>query len=417
MDDRMSIRRRLSKRIEDRMDYLSEPEDEVILKEIDEGIKEELSEGYIPLKERLALRNELFHTFRKLDLLSELIEDSEVTEIMINGYDRIFIEKQGRLLELDKHFFNEEKLYDVIQQIVSFCNRMVNETHPIVDARLMDGSRVNVVLPPVALDGPVMTIRRFSKDPITMKKLLEFGSISEEAAGLLKLLVRAGYNIFISGGTGSGKTTFLNALSAFIPSDERVITIEDSAELSIQGIRNLVRMETREPNVEGENGIFMSDLIKSSLRMRPNRIVVGEVRDGAALDMLQAMNTGHDGSISTGHANSARDMLRRLETMVLMAADLPMGSIQGQLVSAIDIIVHLGRLRDKRRSVLEISEVLDIKNGEYIMNPIYSFVEDKEKSSIKRVCGSLLRVGELTQTEKLKREGVYEEYENLIKKE
>ncbi|MBR6221928.1 MAG: CpaF family protein [Lachnospiraceae bacterium] len=417
MDDRMSIRRRLSKRIEDRMDYLSEPEDEVILKEIDEGIKEELSEGYIPLKERLALRNELFHTFRKLDLLSELIEDSEVTEIMINGYDRIFIEKQGRLLELDKHFFNEEKLYDVIQQIVSFCNRMVNETHPIVDARLMDGSRVNVVLPPVALDGPVMTIRRFSKDPITMKKLLEFGSISEEAAGLLKLLVRAGYNIFISGGTGSGKTTFLNALSAFIPPDERVITIEDSAELSIQGIRNLVRMETREPNVEGENGIFMSDLIKSSLRMRPNRIVVGEVRDGAALDMLQAMNTGHDGSISTGHANSARDMLRRLETMVLMAADLPMGSIQGQLVSAIDIIVHLGRLRDKRRSVLEISEVLDIKNGEYIMNPIYSFVEDKEKSSIRRVCGSLLRVGELTQTEKLKREGVYEEYEKLIKKE
>lgn len=417
MDDRMSIRRRLSKRIEDRMDYLSEPEDEVILKEIDEGIKEELSEGYIPLKERLALRNELFHTFRKLDLLSELIEDSEVTEIMINGYDRIFIEKQGRLLELDKHFFNEEKLYDVIQQIVSFCNRMVNETHPIVDARLMDGSRVNVVLPPVALDGPVMTIRRFSKDPITMKKLLEFGSISEEAAGLLKLLVRAGYNIFISGGTGSGKTTFLNALSAFIPPDERVITIEDSAELSIQGIRNLVRMETREPNVEGENGIFMSDLIKSSLRMRPNRIVVGEVRDGAALDMLQAMNTGHDGSISTGHANSARDMLRRLETMVLMAADLPMGSIQGQLVSAIDIIVHLGRLRDKRRSVLEISEVLDIKNGEYIMNPIYSFVEDKEKSSIRRVCGSLLRVGELTQTEKLKREGVYEEYEKLIKEE
>ncbi len=417
MDDRSNLRKRLSKRIEDRMDYLSEPEDDVILREIDAGIREELSEGYIPLKERLALRNELFHTFRKLDLLSELIEDEEVTEIMINGYDRIFIEKQGRLAELDKHFFNEEKLYDVIQQVVSFCNRMVNETHPIVDARLADGSRVNVVLPPVALDGPVMTIRRFSKDPITMEKLKSFGSVSEEASELLKLLVQAGYNIFISGGTGSGKTTFLNALSAFIPSDERVITIEDSAELSIQGIKNLVRMETREPNVEGENGIFMSDLIKSSLRMRPNRIVVGEVRDGAALDMLQAMNTGHDGSLSTGHANSARDMLRRLETMVLMAAELPVSSIQGQLVSALDIIIHLGRLRDKRRSVLEITEVLDIKNGEYILNPIYEFCEDKEKSSNSKVWGELKRVGVLMETEKLKREGVFDAYEKLIASE
>ena len=359
---------------------------------------------FVSLNERRELQRQLFYEVRRLGILEELISDSTVTEIMVNGTEAVFVEKEGKLFKWDRSFETVEKLKDVIQQIVAKSNRVVNEASPIVDARLENGSRVNVVMNPVALNGPILTIRRFPDDPITMTDLINFGSITTEAVNFLKELVISGYNIFVSGGTGSGKTTFLNALSEFIPSDERVITIEDSAELQIQGVDNLVRMETRNANVEGASPITIRDLIKSSLRMRPDRIIVGEIRDGAALDFLSAANTGHDGSLSTGHANSAKDMLSRIETMVLMAMDLPLNAIRRQIASAVDIIIHLGRLRDKSRKVLEITEVIDFSDGEIILSPVYEFIETGKKGS-KKVEGRLEKRGELKHIEKLQKSG------------
>ena len=381
------------------VDLSRELSDEELLDMIDHTLQLRGKERYLGIKERLRLRREIFNSIRRLDILQELVEDAEITEIMINGASRIFIEKAGRIEEWDRQFESERKLFDIIQQIVSGANRVINETNPIVDARLYDGSRVNIVLPPVSLTGPVVTIRKFPKKPMTMEKLISYGSISGEAAEFLKELVEAGYNIFISGGTGAGKTTFLNALSGYIPSNERVITIEDSAELQLVSIPNLVRLEVRNANVEGKNAVTIRDLIKSSLRMRPDRIIVGEVRDDAAIDMLQGLNTGHSG-LSTGHANSAGDMLSRLETMVLLGADIPALAVRRQIASAIDLIVHLGRLRDRSRRVLEITEVLDCVDGEIEMNPLFVFREEGETDgriigSLKRTRGSLIHVNKL----------------------
>ena len=344
-------------------------EDNELYSKIDELLytKRDLS-----LKNKLYLRSAIFNSFRRLDILSELLDNPEITEIMINSHREIFIERFGRQEKLNRSFESKDQLEEVIQTIVSKVNRTVNTSNPIVDARLEDGSRVHVVLPPISLKGPTLTIRKFP-EPITMEKLIAYKSLTEDAAEFVKALTRAGYNIFISGGTNSGKTTFLNALSQYIPSDERVITIEDSAELQIQNVSNLVSMETRNANSEGEGQVSMSDLIKASLRMSPNRIIVGEVRGGEALDMLNAMNTGHDGSISTGHANSARDMLKRMEVMILQAADLPLPAIRSMIASAIEIIIHLGKTRDHKRRVLEISEVTGIENGEIILNQLYKY--------------------------------------------
>lgn len=362
---------------------------------------------YLPLGQRIDLKNRLFDSFRRLDILQELVDDPEVTEIMVNGKDHIFVERSGRLERWDRSFEQVEQLEDMIQQIVSKINRVVNVSRPIADARLVeDGSRVHIVLPPIALDGPVVTIRKFP-EPITIDRLIRYGSLTREAADFLEKLVRSGYNIFISGGTGSGKTTFLNALSAYIPETERVITIEDSAELQITQIPNLVRLETRGANAEGEGAVEISDLIRASLRMRPNYLIVGEVRGKECLDMLQALNTGHFG-LSTGHGNSARDMLSRLETMTLMAADIPLTAVRGQIASAIDILVHLGRLRDRSRRVLEITEVTGYAEGEIQLNPLYRFEErgdadeDRSPGGAKQgVCGSLTAVGTLARQEKL----------------
>lgn len=326
----------------------------------------------IGLKEKLYLRSAVFDSFRRLDLLSELLDDKNVTEIMINSPKEIFIEKKGKMERWNRSFQSDEQLYDLIQQIVSRINRAVNTKSPIVDARLEDGSRVHVVLPPIALKGPTLTIRKFP-EPITIQKLIQLGSLTEEAAAFLESLVQASYNIFISGGTNSGKTTFLNALSQYIPKTERIITIEDSAELQIQGVNNLVSLETRNANAEGEGAVTISDLIKASLRMSPNRIIVGEVRGKECLDMLNAMNTGHDGSISTGHGNTAHDMLRRMETMVLQGAELPLSSIRNMIASAIEIMVHLGRSKDHKRRVMEISEVIGVENGEIQLKKLYQY--------------------------------------------
>ena len=326
----------------------------------------------IGLQEKLYLRTAVFDSFRRLDLLSELLDDKNVTEIMINGPKEIFVEKKGKMEKWNRSFQSEEQLFDLIQQIVSRINRAVNTKSPIVDARLEDGSRVHVVLPPIALKGPTVTIRKFP-EPITMAKLIQLGSLTEEAALFLESLVKASYNIFISGGTNSGKTTFLNALSQYIPKRERIITIEDSAELQIREVENLVSLETRNANAEGEGAVSISDLIKASLRMSPNRIIVGEVRGKECLDMLNAMNTGHDGSISTGHGNTSKDMLRRMETMVLQGADLPLSSIRNMIASAIEIMVHLGRTKDHKRRVLEISEVTGVENGEIQLKTLYQY--------------------------------------------
>lgn len=381
--------------------------DEQMENMIEEKVLELSRNRYISIAERQQIKEELFNVFRKLDVLSELLENDEISEIMVNGEQHIFIEKQGKIYQVPEQFASEERLRNVIQQIVSSCNRIVNETVPIVDARLQDGSRVNVVLPPVALDGAVMTIRKFPKEFFTMAKLVHMESITKDAAVFLEKLVKARYNIFISGGTGSGKTTFLNVLSNYIPSDERVITIEDSAELQIKGIPNLVRLETRNANVEGENAITMSDLIKAALRMRPTRIIVGEVRDQAAMDMANSMLTGHDGSISTGHGNSAEEMMLRLVTMILMGYDMPVLAIKQQLAAAIDIVVHLGRLRDNSRRVLEISEVAGVTDGEIVLRPIYRFHETSNGKG--KVVGSLQREQNLLHTEKLLMSGIWEE--------
>lgn len=405
LKDYGELKEELHRRVLGQLDYGREQSDEEIMEIIDEVLLEEQLLRLLPVSESHHLRTELFYSLRRLDILQSLIEDQEITEIMINGPGSIFVERAGHLQELDVGFESEEKLQNVIQQIVAGCNRVVNEASPIVDARLSNGARVNIVMSPVALNGPIVTIRRFPDTPITMEELIRWESISREVAEFLQLLVQAGYNIFISGGTGSGKTTFLNVLSGYIPAWERVITIEDSAELQLQGLRNLVRMETRNSNVEGCREITIRDLIRTSLRMRPNRIIVGEVRGAEAVDMMQCLNTGHDGSMSTGHANSAPDMLSRLENMILMGMDIPLAAIRKQIVSGIDIIVHLGRLRDRSRKVLEVSEVLDCEGDRIRLNPLYRF-EESEESREGRVMGSLVRKGGLMHDHKLKAAGL-----------
>lgn len=396
---------KLKAMILERIDFSRELPDEEIKDMIDELVIGESKRRPIDLEERRHLRQELFYSIRKLDILQELVDDTSVTEIMINGPEDIFIERRGRVCRYEMKFESAGKLEDIIQQMVAGCNRTVNEASPIVDARLQNGSRVNVVLSPVALNGPIVTIRKFPDNPIMMKDLLAFGTLTEEAAGFLAKLVEAKYNIFISGGTGSGKTTFLNALSYYIPQEERIITIEDNAELQIKNIPNIVKMETRNANVEGCKEITIRDLIKTSLRMRPDRIIVGEVRGGEAIDMMQCLNTGHDGSMSTGHANSSADMLNRLETMVLMGMDLPVSAIRQQIASGIDIIVHLGRLRDKSRRVLEIVEAIGYENDEIRLSVLYSFEEEGEEKD-GRIIGRLKRKEELTHVKKLKMAGI-----------
>lgn len=376
---------------------LSKMSDEDLEDRIEEVVIQRLGNQYCSINQRVSIVQQIYSSIRGFGLLDSIISDDTITEVMINGPENVFIEQNGRLFKLDKQFESQRRLEDIIQRIVGLAGREVNQANPICDTRLPDGSRVNVVLPPIALCGPTVTIRKFSKTPMTIEKLIEYGSITQEIADILQLLVKAKYNIFISGGTGSGKTTFLNALSNYIPKDERVITIEDSAELQIEGIENLVSLETRNANTSGAGQITIRDLIKSSLRMRPERIIVGEVRGGEALDMLQAMNTGHDGSLSTGHANSTQDMLSRLETMVLQgAAGLPLEAIRQQIASAVDIIIHLSRLRDKSRKTMEICEVVGYESGSgnetgrIILNPLYVFVED-ENSTLEKVSGKLKR--------------------------
>lgn len=365
--------------------------DDILEKQVREEVDAYFGKKYVSISDKALLTDQVFSAIRGFGLLDTIINDQTVTEVMINGPDEIFIEKSGKLMKLEERFESEEKLQDIIQRIVALAGREVNQANPIVDTRLPDGSRVNVVLPPISLKGPIVTIRKFSKEPMTVERLIQYGSITTQIADVLKLLVKAKYNIFICGGTGSGKTTFLNAISNFIPSDERVITIEDSAELQIANIDNLVSLETRNANTAGAGAVTIRDLIKSALRMRPDRIVVGEVRGAEALDMLQAMNTGHDGSLSTGHANSTRDMLSRLETMVLTGAEgLPLDAVRQQIASAVDIIVHLSRLRDRSRKTMEITEVVKYENGQIQLNPLYVFKEE-ETSTMDKVIGTLKR--------------------------
>lgn len=399
------LKRELRTKVQERMDFGRDLSDREVEETIDEVLLGQECLITCPVEMRRRLKKELFDSLRRLDILQIFVEDSSVTEIMINGKDNIFVEQDGRMKKLDVGFESLEKLQDVIQQIVAGCNRVVNEASPIVDARLPNGSRVNIVMNPVALNGPIVTIRRFPDKPITMEKLLENNSLSLEAAEFLEKMVKAKYNIFISGGTGSGKTTLLNVLSHCIPPDERVITIEDSAELQLQGLSNLVQLETRNSNVEGCNEITIRELIRSSLRMRPDRIIVGEVRGAEAIDMLQCLNTGHDGSMSTGHANSAKDMLARLENMVLMGVELPLAAIRQQIASGVDIIVHLGRLRDKSRRVLEIVEILGCENNDIKLNPLFIFEESGEDSA-GGIVGRLQRKGALLRENKLKAAGL-----------
>ena len=372
---------------------------------IEECVQEESKVYIIPLRQREIIEESVFNAIRRLDILQEILEDDSITEIMINGSKDIFIERNGNLQRWDKHFETTDKLEDVAQKIAALSNKIVNTSVPIVDTRLDDGSRVSIVLPPIAIDGPVITIRKFYDDPLTMEKLIAFHSVTQEAAEFLEKAVKAKYNIFISGATGSGKTTFLNVLSNYIPSDERVITIEDSAELQIKNIDNLVRLESRKANIEGKNEITIRDLIKASLRLRPDRIVVGEVRGDETLDMVQAMTTGHDGSLSTGHGNSPQDMMSRLETMILMGMDMSLSAVRKQLVSAIDIIIHLGRLRDRTRRVMKIVEIAGLQNGEVQYNTLFEFKETGEKDG--KVLGGLVSTQkELMHKEKMLAAGI-----------
>jgi len=391
----------------DQLEMTRDVSDDEIYGMIDEIIAESDPRHRLRLTDRMNLRTELFNSVRRLDILQELIDDDSVTEIMCNGLSAIYIERAGRLMLWDKHFTSRDKLTDIVQQIVAKCNRVANESVSIVDARLENGARVNIVMNPIAIDGPVITIRRFPDHPISMPQLIAWNSVSAEAAEYLKKLVEAGYNIFISGGTGSGKTTFLNALSNYIPKDERIITIEDNAELQIQGVRNLVRLEARRANAEGANAVTIRDLIKSSLRMRPDRIIVGEVRGDETIDMLQSLNTGHDGSLSTGHGNSPKDMLSRLETMVLMGLEIPVSAIRRQIASGIDIMVHLSRMRDKSRKVLEILEITgyDARAEEILTNTLFEY-ELQGSGRDGRVLGQLKQVGHLQNTLKLERAGI-----------
>ena len=405
MESKEARKRRLREKLAESIDYSAEKSDEEIQELIDEMLTKESKIVPLGLAERGQLRRELFHAVRKLDILQDLIDDTQITEIMINGADNIFMEKAGRLMRSDLRFESKEQLQNVIQQIVAGCNRVVNEASPIVDARLQNGSRVNIVLDPVALNGPIVTIRRFPDKPIMMEDLIAYGSIDREVSKWLQKLVQAKYNIMISGGTGSGKTTFLNALSYYIPKEERVITIEDNAELQLLGLPNLVRMEKRNANVEGCSEISIRDLIKTSLRMRPDRIIVGEVRGGEAFDMMQCFNTGHDGSMSTGHANSCEDMLSRLENMILMGIEIPLVAIRQQIASGVDLIVHLGRLRDKSRRVLEIMEITGFEKNEILLNPLFLFEENGEDDS-GNIIGKLERNEKLLRGDKLKTAGL-----------
>ncbi len=389
------------------LDLSREVTDEDMKERIAGKVEEQGRKAGLSIAGRKKMGRELFFSLRRLDFLQELLEDNSITEIMVNGSQSIFIERDGKLSKWDRKFLEEQRLRDIIQQIAAGCNRMVNEAAPIMDARLSNGARVNVVLPPVALNGPIITIRRFPDKPILMKQLIACHTITQEAAGFLRQLVQAGYNILISGGTGSGKTTFLNALSQYIPAGERIVTIEDSAELQLQGIENLVRLEVRNANASGCQAITIRDLIKTSLRMRPDRIIVGEVRSAEAIDMLQAMNCGHDGSMSTGHANSTRDFLLRLETMVMMGMELPVAVVRRQIASGVDIIIHLGRLRDKSRRVLEITEVLGMEGEEIALQTLFAFREEGE-DRMGRICGGLIKKEELYHQEKLRRAGMAE---------
>ena len=371
-----------------------EESDQGVMENIDSLIGDYCRTTYMPISRREALRRELFSSVRKMDVLEELLEDDTITEIMVNRWDKIFIEKDGKIFPLDKTFSSPEKLDDVIQQMASRCNRVINTLQPIVDARLKNGERINAVIAPVALDGPILTIRRFPNEPITMEKLLEMDSLTKEAAEVLKVLIRAGYTILIGGGTGAGKTTFLNAMSQYIPEDERVITIEDNAELQLQGLPNLVRLECRQANIEKNQEISIGDLLKTCLRMRPSRIIVGEVRSREAAELLQAVNVGNDGSLSTIHANSCKDMISRLETMVLMGIDLPVPVIRRQILSGFDIFIHLGRMRDKSRKVMEICEIDRMCDGEILLNPLFVRKQKLEKT------------GELIHREKLGKAGI-----------
>lgn len=382
-----------------RLDLSREIDDEELETIITEERMAFARDGMLSIRDRVRLEQQVFNSLRKLDAIQELVDDPEVSEIMVNGPKQIFYEKRGRIHRWAGQFSSEERLVDILQQIVARHNRVINLSAPIVDSRLADGSRVNMVLAPISIDGSALTIRKFPKNPLTMQQLIAMGAVSRDAAELLQILVRARYSMIISGGTGSGKTTFLNALSQYIPSDERIITIEDSAELQIQDVDNLVRLETRNSNTEGVAPITIHDLIRTALRMRPDRIIVGECRGAEAFDMLQAFNTGHDGSLSTGHANSSRDILSRLEMMVLMGMELPLGAIRRQIVSGVDIIIHLGRLRDKSRKVLEIAEVTGLKDGEILLNPLYVFEETGMENG--KILGSLQKKNPLSDTRKL----------------
>ena len=384
----------LRKQLMECLENTWEESDQGVMENIDSLIGDYCRTTYMPISRREALRRELFSSVRKMDVLEELLEDDTITEIMVNRWDKIFIEKDGKIFPLDKTFSSPEKLDDVIQQMASRCNRVINTLQPIVDARLKNGERINAVIAPVALDGPILTIRRFPNEPITMEKLLEMDSLTKEAAEVLKVLIRAGYTILIGGGTGAGKTTFLNALSQYIPEDERVITIEDNAELQLQGLPNLVRLECRQANIEKNQEISIGDLLKTCLRMRPSRIIVGEVRSREAAELLQAVNVGNDGSLSTIHANSCKDMISRLETMVLMGIDLPVTVIRRQILSGFDIFIHLGRMRDKSRKVMEICEIDRMCDGEILLNPLFVRKQNLEKT------------GELIHREKLGKAGI-----------
>jgi pilus assembly protein CpaF len=400
-DDLQALKEKIRLQLLDEMDMSKELSDEEVKHQIREHLLQEGHNRQIPPAKRLQMEREIFNCLRKMDVLSELLEEEDVTEIMINGPDRIFVEKKGRLYQSKKRFSSKEKLSDVIQQIASARNKAVNESNPIVDTRLSDGSRVNIILPPIAVDSGILSIRRFPKEPINMARLLSFHSLNQEMADFLKVLVAAGYNIFLSGGTGSGKTTFLNALTEFIPPGERVITIEDSAELQVIGVDNLVRLEARDKNLEGRLEVSIRDLVRASLRMRPDRIIVGECRGAEALEMLQSMNTGHDGSLSSGHANSTRDMVSRLETMVMMAGmELPVQAIRQQIASGIDLFIHLGRLSDRSRKVLEIAEVRGMKEGQVDIVPIYKY------QKLEGGQDGWKKVGELKHTIKLQMAGL-----------
>ena len=407
MDEHQRITAEIKRNIMSDTKFAEELNEEELRELISKYLLEKEKTYRLTLSQRKQMGKEIFDALRKFDVLQDFMEDDEITEIMVNGPKHIFVEKNGKIELVKQQFESAEKLLQLVNQMVSSCNRSVNESSPIVDARIPNsGERINVVLSPIALNGPILTIRRFPKEPITMNKLIQLGAVSKEASDFLEKAVKAKYNIIISGGTGSGKTTFLNALSQYIPSDERIITIEDSAELQIMGIENLIRLETRNVAVEGGRNITIRDLIKTSLRMRPNRIIVGEVRGEEALDMIgSAMNCGHDGSMSSAHANSAKDMLSRLENMILMSAEIPISAIRRQIASGVDLIIHLGRLRDKSRKVLEIVEVVDVKNDQIILNPLYVFREtsDYKKDQVK---GSLEQVGELIHTYKMQTAGL-----------